>query len=383
MSAVRTVPANFGYGPDEALLRDQARKLLGERAGVSQLRARFTDPAAVYQRGELPGYDRALFASCVELGWSALSVPEASDGLGAKLVAISALVEEMGRHALPSPLLSTILSSFVLSQAGSEAGAAWLKRITEGATLSLAISGSKGAWDLDATDVRATRQGEGLVLQGSAHFVQDAFKVDAFLVAARTDQGLCLAVVPKDAAGVSLEREHIVDLTRDQGRLTLTNVSASELVTSDALPVLQRAWPSVLTVVSADLVGESEWLLQTTVEYAKTRKQFERTIGFFQAVKHQLVEAMVQIDLARSHLYHAAATIDAGSEQAEVAARMAKSAASDAAMYTAGRAIQLHGGIGFTWECDVHFFVKRAQHSAILYGDGVHQRKKLAEKLLG
>ena len=151
------------------------------------------------------------------------------------------------------------------------------------------------------------------------------------------------------------------------------------------LATLQKAWPSVLTVVSADLVGASEWQLQTTVEYAKVRKQFDRTIGFFQAVKHPLVDAMMQIDLARSHLYNATCVIDtnANAEDAEVAARMAKSAASDAALFVSSRSVQLHGGIGFTWECDVHVFFKRNQHNAALYGDGVHQRKKLANVLLG
>jgi alkylation response protein AidB-like acyl-CoA dehydrogenase len=119
------------------------------------------------------------------------------------------------------------------------------------------------------------------------------------------------------------------------------------------------------------------------VEYAKARVQFDRPIGFFQAVKHPLVDAMVDIDRARSLLYHAAAEIDAGSDQAEIASRMAKSAASDAAAYISDRAIQLHGGIGFTWEYGLHIFFKRNLHNQALFGDGVHHRKKLAERLIG
>jgi alkylation response protein AidB-like acyl-CoA dehydrogenase len=113
------------------------------------------------------------------------------------------------------------------------------------------------------------------------------------------------------------------------------------------------------------------------------RKQFDKTIGSFQAVKHPLVDAMMEIDVARSHLYNAACAIDAGRPDSEVSARMAKSAASDAAAFMSGRAVQLHGGIGFTWECDVHFFFKRNQHNQALYGDGVHQRQKLADLLIG
>jgi len=129
--------------------------------------------------------------------------------------------------------------------------------------------------------------------------------------------------------------------------------------------------------------GASEWQLQTTVEYAKTRRQFERPIGFFQAVKHPLVNAMIAIDRARSLLYHAAACIDAESPEAPAAARMAKSAASDAGAFASDRSVQLHGGIGFTWECDVHLYFKRSLHNQMLFGDGVHQRRHLADHLIG
>ena len=135
--------------------------------------------------------------------------------------------------------------------------------------------------------------------------------------------------------------------------------------------------------MSADLCGASEWLLQATVEYAKERVQFDRPIGFFQAVKHPLVDAMVEIDRARSLLYSACAEIHAGTDRAEYAARMAKSAASDAAAFMSDRAIQLHGGIGFTWEYGLHIYFKRNLHNQALYGDGVHHRAKLADILIG
>jgi alkylation response protein AidB-like acyl-CoA dehydrogenase len=139
----------------------------------------------------------------------------------------------------------------------------------------------------------------------------------------------------------------------------------------------------LLTLVSADLCGASERLLQTTVEYAQARIQFDRPIGFFQAVKHPLVDAMVEIDRARSLLYYAAAEFVAGSGNAEAAAHMAKSAASDAAAFISDRAIQLHGGIGFTWEYGLHIYFKRNLHNQALLGDGVHHRRKLAELLIG
>jgi alkylation response protein AidB-like acyl-CoA dehydrogenase len=136
-------------------------------------------------------------------------------------------------------------------------------------------------------------------------------------------------------------------------------------------------------LISADLCGTSEWQLQTTVEYAKNRKQFDHPLGFFQAVKHPLVNAMVEIDRARSLLYHAACCIDNQSAEAEQAAHMAKSAASDAGAFISDRSIQLHGGIGFTWECDIHIYFKRSMHNQALLGDGTHQRTKLADLLIG
>ena len=380
-------PLDFGYGPEEALLREQARKLLDEFAPPAALRKLVgKDPAAVYARGELPAFDRDLWQRCVELGWTALLVPETCGGAGAKMVGVVSLIEEAGKHALPSPLLTTLISSAVLQSADTPSAESWLRKIASGSTMSLALTGSRGSWELDGTEVIAERAKDGFRLNGSVHFVQDAFKADAFLVAARSAEGICLVVVEKETPGLTLGRDHIVDLTRDQGHLSLNHVRVSEtdVIASGARghSALRGAWPSALVLVSADLVGASEWLLQTTVEYAKVRKQFDHTLGFFQAVKHPLVNAMAEIDLARSLLYNAACAIDVDPASAEVPARMAKSAASDASAFASGRAVQLHGGIGFTWECDVHFFFKRNQHHQALYGDGVHQRKKLANLLI-
>ncbi|MET0594596.1 MAG: acyl-CoA dehydrogenase family protein [Polyangiaceae bacterium] len=380
-------PPDFGFGADEALLREQARKLLVECASTAALRKLVgADPEAVYRRGELPAYDEQAWKRCIELGWTSLAVPEECGGIGAKAVGVAALVEEVGRHAFPSPLLATLASTYVLRSAASPEAKRWLSAIAEGTTMSLALSGELGFWELDQTDVIAEQRGSKIVLSGGAFFVQDASKVDAFLVAARAPRGICLVALRKNTPGLSIERDHILDLTRDQGHLALDGVEVREADLIAPPPagheVLQRAWPAVLMLASADLVGVSEWLLQTTVAYAKVRKQFDRTIGFFQAVKHPLVNAMIDIDLARSLLYRAACTLDVDTHRAEVPARMAKSAASDAAAFVAGRAVQLHGGIGFTWECDVHFYFKRARHGQTLYGDGVHQREKLARLLI-
>src|SRR5258705_1200102 len=344
-------PRDFGFGEDEQLLRDLAHRFLDEHMPVERLRALVAaDPESAYERGERPAWDAGIWKQIGELGWAGLAVPESAGGVGGKMVAIAALVEEVGRHALPSPLVATLCAAFALREARTPAADAWLARIADGAAASLAITDASGSWDPENCGVTARADGADLVLSGAAHFVQDAFKADFFVVSARGPSGLVLCAVPAGAAGSALAQNHIHDLTRDQATLRCdgVRVARADVVSEEASPVLRRAWPALLVAVAADLCGTSEWQLQTTVEYAKQRKQFERQIGFFQAVKQPLVNAMIEIDRARSLLYHAACCIDSDDPGAEAAARMAKSAASDAGALISHRSVQLPGGIGLT-----------------------------------
>lgn len=386
MASTSSAPRDFGFGEDESLLRDVARRLLDERMPMERLRRLVAEtPEPVYDAGQRPAWDEALWAEIVALGWTGLAVEEAQGGADVSLVGIAGMVEEVGRHALASPFLPTLSASFVLRAAGGEAAERLMARIAGGATAALAITNERGDWEPERALVTAGLEGEGLTLHGSASFVQDAFKADMFIVSAQIGEDLVLCAVERDAEGVTLDADHIHDLTRDQARVHFNGVrvAPAAIVSRDGAAALRAAWPHLLVLVSADLCGASEHLLQTTVEYAGQRVQFDRPIGFFQAVKHPLVNAMVEIDRARSLLYHAAAEIDAGSSDAEVAARMAKSAASDAAAFTSDRSIQLHGGIGFTWEYGLHIYFKRNLHNQALFGDGGYQRRKLADLLIG
>ncbi len=379
-------PPDFGFGEDEEMLRDLARKFLDERLPVESLRKLVAEsPEPVYDRGQRPAWDAGFWKEIVELGWAGLAVEEADGGADISMVGIAGLIEEVGRHALPSPLIPTLGAALVLRAAGGGSGRDELGRIAAGMSASLAITPECGSWEPDACGVTATRQDGGYVLNGAAHFVQDAFKAEFFVATARIDGELLLCALPSDAGGLSLEQNHIHDLTRDQATLRLSDVriSDADVVSNQGAEILRRAWPALLVLISADLCGTSEWQLQTTVEYAKNRKQFDHPLGFFQAVKHPLVNAMVEIDRARSLLYHAACCIDSQSDEAEQAAHMAKSAASDAGAFISDRSIQLHGGIGFTWECDIHIYFKRSMHNQALLGDGAHQRSKLADLLIG
>ena len=373
-------PKNFGFGEDETMLRDSARKFMSDHCSTDKLHSLV---ASDYQidRDNLCLWDQSLWQQIVELGWPAVCVPEANGGIGMPLVAAVALAEEIGKAGFPSPLLGIFNSTFVLRACDSAAAHQALASIAGGKTMTLAITNAAGSWHSDHTDVEVNKDGS---LTGDAYFVQDARKCEQFLVSARGDKGVGLYLVDASASGLTLIPDSIVDLTRDQAHLSFSDVAAVEMASpgkgSDAIA---NAIPAILCIVSADMVGAGEWLLQTTVEYAKTRIQFDHPLGFFQAVKHPLVNVMLQIDNAKSLTYHAASAFDHVPENAERSARMAKSEASDMAVFSSSRAVQFHGGIGFTWECYVHLFFKRQMHNQVMYGDAKYQRTHLANSIMG
>jgi len=380
-------PRNFGFGEEEQMVRTSAARLLKDQAGIERLRELVArDHHAAYEAETPPAaYDEALWRQMIELGLTGLAAPESAGGAGMSTVTVAALAEEIGRAALPSPMTSTLLATFALRAAGDRARP-WLERIVAGEPAALATTDARGSWEPGATDVTAATDGEGAVLSGTASFVQDARKAAFFVVSARSTDGsgFGLFCVPADAPGVTVLPDRIVDLTRDQARVELTDVEvpAAGIVTADGgSAALETALPAMLVVVAADLCGAAEWQLQTTAEYARVRTQFDHPIGFFQAVKHPIVNMMIEIDRARSLTYDAACAVDHEPEHALRRARMAKSAASDAAAYCSSRSVQLHGGIGFTWECDVHIYFKRQKHNQQLLGDGIYQRARLAELL--
>jgi alkylation response protein AidB-like acyl-CoA dehydrogenase len=378
---------NFGFGEEEAMVRDLARRFLEENAPIETLRQLVASDAKLVYGAETPPapYDEKLWHQIVELGWTGLGIPEVAGGSDMKMVAVAALVEEIGRAALPSPLVATLLATCVLRQASQDAALPQLRKVVEGASVSLAITNAEGSWAPGDCDVTAETAGKGTTLQGTASFVQDARKAAFFLVSARGTAGLGLYCVDANAAGVTIVPDHIVDLTRDQAQVRFDGVSldaaAQVAAPGEGEAILEAALPALLTIVAADLAGAAEWQLQATAEYARVRTQFDHPLGFFQAVKHPVVNMMIEVDRARSLVYAAACAIDTGSARALSAARMAKSAASDAAAFCCGRSVQLHGGIGFTWECDLHIYFKRQKHNQFYLGDGIYQREKLAELL--
>lgn len=381
-SAIR--PDDLGFDDEAAMLKQTARRLLARRLPLDQLHKQVA--GAIDPTRECI-WSRELWAEIVELGWPAVAVPEDSGGFGMPLSAMIGLLEEVGRAAVPSPLVTTFCATAVLRACQTRSAAKLLQRIVDGTTVSLAITDACGSWEHADTGVRAHESGGMVRLDGRAFYVQDAMKADKFLVKAHAPGGVGLYVVDAQSEGLKVLPDAIVDLTRDQAQIEFRGVTvpASSCVAKPggAVQVLSAAEPAMLLAVAADMIGAAEWQLQTTAEYARTRVQFDRPLGFFQAVKHPLVDMMVMIDEARSLVYDAAWAVEHAPSEAEVCARMAKASASDMAAYCSGRSVQLHGGIGFTWECSVHLYFKRQKHNEVLFGDGGYQRAKLADTLIG
>ncbi|KAA1193923.1 acyl-CoA dehydrogenase [Pseudohalioglobus sediminis] len=370
-----TQPDDFGFTEEAALLKESARKFFSEHFSVDKLHTMVAaDPTP--ERAPEVNWDAALWQQMVDLGWSLLAVPEEQGGVGMPLVGVAGLVEELGRAAFPCPLLSTLSASYVLAASGDGAHQA-LEEIAAGETAALAMVNASGSWSPADTSVSAS----GGRISGTAWYVQDAGKVSRLLVCARAGDKLGLYWVAADAAGVEITQDGIVDPTRDQAHIQFSDVEAV-CVSEQAGEAFAAAMPAIWTLHAADMVGAGEWQLQTTVEYVNQRQQFDKPLGFFQAVKHPLVNVMIDIDEAKSLVYASACAVDCEPDKAAQYAHMAQASASDMAGFASSRSVQYHGGIGFTWECYVHLFFKRQKHSQMLWGDGPWHRARLAEILI-
>jgi alkylation response protein AidB-like acyl-CoA dehydrogenase len=271
--------------------------------------------------------------------------------------------------------------------ASEEEKARWLPANAEGKVRAAVGSEERrGGWDFGFVEATARREGERIVLSGEKELVVDAPSAQLLLVTAREAEGPSLFALPAASAGVTISTDKLVDATRRSGAVRLENVAVTDAdrigEEGAAVSILGRVMPRIWTALAAEMVGGADRLLVMTTEYAKIRQQFGRAIGAFQGVKFPLVDLLARIELSRSLVYRAAAAIDHAPAQAERLARMAKAHASDTYAFAAATAVQLHGGIGFTWECDVQLWFKRAQWSRAAFGDAAHHRKRIAEMVI-
>lgn len=364
------VPHDFGYTDEHQLIAQQARRFFGERAGNAAFRVLAEDSL---------GHDPAVFSDLAELGYAGLVLPEQHDGGDLGWLHLALVFEEAGRGLYCGPLLATTVAGIALSLAGSdEQKARWLPRLASGDVRgTYAWVGRGGSPEVSAAVGTADAAGE---LTGLLEHVVDGATADLVIAPFVGPAGPALYLFERAADGVTVAEEKNIDPTRRTARLALDGV-AGEPLTADAA-VIDAIVCRATLALSAEMVGAAESALVVTRDYAIVREQFGRKIGSFQGVKHPLVDLMVGVESARSLVHGAAAALDAGGEDGPVLVRMAKAMASDVFAFGVRKAVQLHGGIGFTWECDVHYYFRRAMWARANLGDAGFHRRRLGQVML-
>lgn len=382
----------FAFTEEQQMIRDTAEAFL----------AKVSDSEAVRKAmATEEGFDPEVWQRiCTEMVWPAMHIPEAYGGMGLGYVELVATLEQMGRYLLCSPFYSTVcLAANALLVAGSEEQKAhYLPRICEGElTGTLAYTGAGGRWDAAAVAAICRRDGDDYRLDGTLRYVPDGHTADLLVVAARAEgsegaEGISLFLLPADTKGVTRQWLPTMDQTRKQAQIELKNVA----VTADqrmgdeggAWSQLSRIIDLATVAVAADQMGGAQQALDISVEYTRERVQFNRPVASFQAVKHKAADMMLKAEAARSAVYYAACVAQEAlfggplADELPEAASIAKAYCSDAYFFNAGTALQLHGGVGFTWEYDVHLYLKRAKSTETFLGDGAWHRERVAALLL-
>jgi alkylation response protein AidB-like acyl-CoA dehydrogenase len=360
------------------MLQETTRRFLSDRVPVEAVRSLMTTES---------GFDSELWAAGAELGWHSLALPEEYGGVGFTFTELSIVLEELGRALVPGPFLSTLVmaANAILLAGAEEQKQRLLPRIAAGeSVMTMALFETPhGAVPADIA-MGATPTEGGWVLTGKKTNVLDAAVASTLLVAARTENGVSLFVVPADAGGLTIEPVPTLDSTRKQGTVVMDAVSLDESAMLGAEgaagPVIDEVLRLASIALALEQVGGAQWCLETALEHAKTRYQFGRAIGSFQAIKHRCADMLVAVEHARSTAYYAARVVDDPKELA-IAAPLAKSTCSEAYVFAAGATIQILGGTGFTWEHDAHLYFKRAKSTSLMFGDARQQRKLLANAL--
>jgi alkylation response protein AidB-like acyl-CoA dehydrogenase len=376
---------NFGFSEDQELLRAAARDFLARECPMAYVRRMMEDER---------GFDDAQWAKMAELGWLGLAVPEAQGGAGLGFVDLVVLLEEMGRVVFPGPFFSTaVVAAPTLADAASPAlQAEWLPKIATGrARGTLALLERSARWDAAGIALEARPDGGGYRLAGTKLFVPDAHTADFLIVAARAPgstgtDGLTFVVVDAADPGVRATPLQTMDQTRKLCEVELRDVTVprSRVVgePGQGATILERVATRARTALAAEMCGGAARVLDLSVEYAKVREQFGRPIGSFQAIQHKCATMLVEVESARSAAYYAAWAVASDAPDAALAAAMAKAYGSDAFRHIAAEGIQVHGGIGFTWEHDMHVYFKRAKSSEVYFGDAAWNREVVA-RLIG
>jgi len=371
------LPQAFAFGPEHDELRATVRRFLSDRSPEAEVRRLMeTDD----------GYDPAVWRQLAHLGLTGLLVPEHHGGAGSGCVELQIVCEEMGRALLCAPFLSSaVLATSALVHAGDEATQArYLPGLADGSVIgTLAVTEESGSWRAEDTATRAEADGAGgFTLTGEKLFVLDGAVADLLLVLARTDAGPGLFAVVAGAPGLAREPMATLDATRKQARITLAATPAVPVARGeDVAATLETALDVAAAALAAEQAGGARRVLEMAVEYAKVREQFGRPIGSYQAIKHKCADMLLEVESATSAAYAAGWAVDARSPEVGVLASLAKAYCSEAYYRCAAENIQVHGGIGFTWEHPAHLYFKRATSTQVLLGSPTYHRELLATRL--
>jgi len=373
-----SVPAmNFAFSEEQEELRRITRQFLESKSPETEVR-RLMDTT--------DGYDPAVWGQMAgELGLQSLTIPEEYGGQGYTYVELTVVLEEMGRALLAAPFFSTVAlaTNTILHSGDEQARKDLLPGIASGETIAtLAFTEPNGRWDTTGIEATATRSGDGWTLDGTKMFVLDGHVANLILVAARTGDGISLFRVEGDAAGLTRTPLATMDQTRKQAKLEFSGTPATLLGEENGgEAVLGRVLDLAAVALAAEQVGGAQKVLDMSVQYAKDRVQFGRPIGSFQAIKHKCADMLLEVESAKSAAYYAAwCAAELNDELPEVAC-LAKAYCSEAYFHSAAENIQIHGGIGFTWEHPAHLYFKRAKSSELLFGDPTYHRELLAQRL--
>ena len=374
---------NFAFSEEQEELRRSVRRFLEDKSPISEVRR-------LMETTE--GYDPKVWAQMGnELGLQSLHIPEAYGGQGYSFVELVVVLEEMGRALLCAPFFASVClaANAILAAGTEERRAALLPGIASGETIAtVAFTEANGRWDATGITMEATPDGDGgYRLDGTKMFVLDGHVANLIVVAARSAgsggaEGVSLFTVDAEAPGLTRAALSTMDQTRKQARLEFSGVPATLLGEEGAgWTALSRTLDQAAVCLAAEQVGGAQRCLDMSVEYAKVRIQFGRPIGSFQAIKHKCADMLLEVESAKSAAYYAGWVASEDTDELPVVASLAKAYCSEAYFHAAAENIQIHGGIGFTWEHDAHLYFKRAKSSEILFGDATYHRELLAQRI--
>ncbi len=370
---------NFAFSEEQDFLRETARRFLADKCPMVTVRELMaTDD----------GFDVAMWNEMAAMGWQAMAIPEAYGGAGFSFLETAVLLEEMGGALLPAPFMSTvILGANAILLAGSESQKQeLLPSVADGATrLALAVTEPNGQWDASGIEMTAEPLGDGYRLSGTKSFVIDGHTADSLVVAAQSESGPTLFLVDAHAEGIERQPVEVMDQTRKLADVRFVDVvvppGAMLGEEGSGWDVLSQVYRIASVALALESVGGAQRVLDMAVDYAKVRIQFGRPIGSFQAVKHKCADMLVGVESAKSAAYYASWAVAEDNDELAVVAPLAKSYCTEKYFSAAAENIQVHGGIGFTWEHDAHLYFKRAKSSELLFGDPAYHRAMLADQI--